>query len=267
MKKMQKLFGMLLVMLIAIGASVTTVSAAKVGDDLSVGGVGLGWILIGIVVIIVVILLAVQVSKKAAKPFVPILAILLIAGLILQCVDVAEEPGEITPSIIWSVSATADAGNVTIDDDARTITVLCHVNVTAETMLDDDDTAHTAPIINFTISPTQTTGLVDTSLGATTQAVVNNPDKEFTEDSTIYGLFADASGENKKDLAWVADGTTEYETHYCTVNFGSSETVLLTITFLDDGISQCEAGEAEAFSLAIGGITYTCSLIVTNVLT
>ena len=264
MKKMQKIFGMLLVTLIAIGASVTTVSAAKVGDDLSVGGVGLGWILIVLVVIIVVILLAVQVTKKAAKPFVPILALILIAGLILQCVDVAVEPAEVTPGIIWSVSATIDAGNVTVDDDARTITALYYENTSDSIMNDTDSTAYTSPIINFTIAPVQAEGLVDTTLAATTRAYVINPDQEFTEDSTTYDLFLDASGEDKKDLEWDADDTTEYETHYCTVALGSTETVLLTVEFLDDGLCECEAGDAESFTISIGGIIYTMSIICTG---
>jgi len=267
MKKIHKLFGMLLAFLLTIGASAITVSATAIGDDYSIGGVGLGWVLIGIVILIAVVAWGMQIAKKVMRPWIPILAIMFIAGLCLQFVEVAEEPGAITPSISWSVSTTVDAGNVTVDDDARTITILCHVNSTAETMLDDDNTAHTAPIINFTISPSQTEGIVQTDQAVTTRAIVNNPDKEFTEDSTTYDLFADASGENKKDLQWTADGTTEYEVHYCTVNFGSSETVLLTITFLDDGISQCEAGESESFTLAIGGITYTGSLIITGVIT
>lgn len=262
--KRRNILTMLLVALIAIGASIETVAAAAVGDAYSMGGIGLGWILIGAVVILVVIAYALQVGKAAMKPFVPVLAIVLIAGLALQFVDVAPEPAEITPSITWSVSATVDAGNMTIDDDARTITILYYENVSDEIINQTDSTAWVSPIINFTISPTQTTGLVDTSLGATTLASVNNPDKEFTEDSTTYDLFQDASGENKKDLEWDADGTTEYETHYCTVSFGSSETVLLTIELLDDGLCQCEAGDSETFTLTIGGITYTASVICTG---
>jgi len=265
MKIMKKVIGMLLLVAIAIGASATTVSATALGESLSVYGVALGWFLVVGAIIVAVICLALQVKSKIMKPLSGLLFLMVIVGLLLVFVDVAEEStGEITPAITWSVSATSDAGNVTIDDDARTITMLCHINTTADTMLDDDDTAYTAPIINFTISPSQTVGLVDTTMGVTTLAVVNNPDKAFTEDSAQYDLFADASGENKKDLEWDADDTTEYESHYCTVTLGGSETVLLTITFLDDGISVCETGESEGFTLNIGGVTYTGTLIITD---
>jgi len=264
----RNVIGITVLVFVTIAMLATTVSATAIGDSYSVMGIGLGWLLIGIVVVIALLAWAKVFKASAVKPFAALLGIMLIVGLALQFVDVTEAPsGEVTPDITWSVSATVDAGNVTVDDDARTITALCHINTTADTMLDDDDTAYTAPIINFTLAPSQTTGLVDTSLGATTLASVANPDQEFTEDSTQYDLFADASGENKKNLVWTADDTTEYETHYCTVTLGSSETVLLTINFLDDGISQCETGESETFTVTIGDITYTATIIITDAIT
>ena len=261
MEIMKKVIGMLLLVAIAIGASATTVSATALGESLSVYGVALGWFLVVGAIIVAVICLALQVKSKIMKPLSVFLFLVVIVGLLLVFVDVAEETAEITPSTTWSVSATVDAGNVTIDDDARTIMVLYYENNSDAIINQTDSTAWVAPILNFTIAPTQTTGLVDTSLGATTLASVNNPDKEFTEDSTTYDLFQDASGEAKKDLVWTADGTDEYETHSCTVNFGSSETVLLTVTLLDDGLSICEAGDNEAVTLSIGGITYTMTVM------
>jgi len=264
MKRMHKVIGMLLFIAIAIGASATTVSATALGESLSVYGVALGWFLVVGAIVVAVICLALQVKSKVMKPLGIILFLIVIAGLLLVFVDVAEEPAEVTSAVTWSVSATVDAGNVTIDNDARTITALYLENVSDEIINDTDSTGYTSPIINFTIAPTQTVGLVDTTLGATTQAIVNNPDKEFTEDSTTYDLFLDASGEDKKDLEWDADGTTEYETHYCTVSFGDSETVLLTVEFLDDGLCQCEAGDSESFTITIGGIVYTMTIICTG---
>jgi len=261
MKIMKKVIGMLLLIAIAIGASATTVSATALGESLSVYGVALGWFLVVGAIIVAVICLALQVKSKIMKPLSGFLFLMVIVGLLLVFVDVAEETGEITPSTTWSVSATVDDGNVTIDDDARTIMVLYYENNSDAIINQTDSTAWVAPILNFTIAPTQTMGLVDTSLGATTLASVNNPDKEFTEDSTTYDLFEDASGENKKNVLWTADGTDEYETHYCTVNFGSSETVLLTVTLLDDGLCICEAGDSEVVTLSIGGITYTMTVM------
>ena len=258
--KTKHVLSILLVALAAIGATIQTVAAEAIGDTYGIGGFGLGWLIVGAVIIIAVVALLFQVSKKVIKPFVPWLVIFFIVGLALQY-NIPEEVGEITPSITWSVSATVDEGNVTIDDDARTIMVLYYENNSASIINQTDSTAWVAPVLNFTIGPTQITGLVDTTLGATANCVVNNPDKTFTEDSSTYDLFADASGENKKDLVWTADDTDEYESHYCTVQFGSTETVLLTVTLLDDGLSICEAGDYEAVTLSIGGITYTMTVM------
>ena len=118
------------------------------------------------------------------------------------------------------------------------------------------------PLINFTVSPTVAVGLSVTTEQATTRCVVYDPDKSFTEDSSSYDLFADASGGVYKDLKWTADGTDEYEDRLCTVTLGGSETVQLQIIWLDDGLSQCEAGETEVFTVGIGGVTYTVTLII-----
>jgi len=263
MKRTQKILGIISLAMLMIGTLVTTASAATVGDPYTWGGFHIGY---GLIILGIIVVGGGWYLLKGGKGFgttAIIAAVLILAGA-FSFTGVAPEPAEITPSITWSVSATVDAGNMTIDDDARTITILYYENVSDEIINQTDSTAWVSPIINFTISPTQTTGLVDTSLGATTLASVNNPDKEFTEDSTTYDLFQDASGENKKDLEWDADDTTEYETHYCTVSFGSSETVLLTIELLDDGLCQCEAGDSESFTISIGGITYTASVICTG---
>jgi len=264
MKRRNNLLAMLSFSLAAIIATIQTVVAEAIGDTYTpVAGFGLGWMLIVAVIIIGVVAIAMQVTKAAIKPFIPILVIMFIVGLAMQY-DIPEPAAEITPAVLWSVSSAVAAGNMTVDDDARTITILYYGNVSDEIMNQTDSTAWVAPILNFTISPTQTVGLVDLSLGATTTASVNNPDKEFTEDTTTYDLFADASGENKKNLVWNADDTDEYETRYCTVQFGDSETVLLTIGFEDDGLHLVDVGDSETFTLTIGGITYTATIICTG---
>ena len=266
MKKIHKIFGILLVAMLTIGASAITVSASAIGDDYSISGVGLGWVLIGIVIVIALIAWGMQVSKKVIKPFVPVLAILFIVGLCLQFVEVAEEPAEITPGASWSVSAVCGTDDVTVDNDARTITALIWADVDLEVINGTDDAAWVAitddPLINFTVSPSMAEGISTTTQQATTRCRVSNPDKTFTEDSTSYDLFADASGGEYKDLKWTADGTDEYEDRLCTVTLGSSETVQLQIIWLDDGLSQCEAGETETFTIGIGGVTYTMTIII-----
>ena len=266
MKKTHKIIGILLVAMLTIGASAITASAAVIGDGYSVYGIGLGWFLIGAVIVIAIVAWAVQITKAALKPLVPILVIVFIAGLCLQGIEVAEEPAEITPDVTWSVSAVCGTDDVTVDNDARTITALVWADVDLEVINGTDDAAWVTitddPLINFTVSPSMEVGISETTQQATTRCIVNNPDKTFTEDATSYDLFADASGGEYKDLKWTADGTDEYEDRLCTVTIGSSETVQLQIIWLDDGLSQCEAGETETFTISLGGITYTMTVIV-----
>lgn len=266
MKAKQKILGIIVAIAMMVVGLVTSVSAAKVGDPYSWGGVQIGWILI---IITVILAFALYWGLKAVpfKKTIPILIVLGVAGLLLAVTDVAVEPviSEVTPGVTWSVTAaTHQGGNITIDNDENKIIIMAHVNSTG-TILNDDDSAFTQPILNFTISPTMTEGLTDLSLGATTLASVTNPDAAFTVSGTSYDLFSDVSGTtSNKDLAWYADGTTEYEFHYVTVQFGSSEIAQLTVTYNPAGISQLATGTIKSSSISIGGQTYTMSLIITG---
>lgn len=257
----------LLIAFILSIVSVTTVSAAKLGDPYSWAGIQIGWILIIAAVVFWLILWYVLKSAPFKKS-IPLFAIVVVVGLLLAFTDVNFEPtpAEITPGVAWSVSATEQqGGNITIDNDENKIIVMCHVNATTGTILDDDDTAFTVPIINFTIAPTVIEGLTDTTLGATTIGRVVNPDAAFSVSGTSYDLFSDVSGvSSDKDLEWTADGTVEYEWHYCTVTFGGSEVAELEINYNSAGISQLDVGSIKSSLVSIGGATYTVSLIITG---
>ena len=247
-----------------------TASAAKLGDAYSWEGIQIGYVLMVAAIVCVVILyyaLKIKPFKKAA----PLFAIIFAAGLILALTDVAVEvePAEITPDVDWSVTASeVQGGNITINNEDDAILIMCHVNSTAGTILDVDDTAFTQPIFNFTVAPTVTEGLTDLQLGATTLAIMTNPDQAFTVSGTSYDLFSDVSGTSgEKDVAWLADGTTEYESHYCTVQFGTSEVIRLTLTYNPAGISQLVAGTVKTSTVTVGGESYTISLLITGVLT
>lgn len=272
MKNAKKIISMVLLFLGAILTLVTSVSAAKLGDPYTWFGVQIGWILIIIAIVFALCCWAfIDKVATAKKVAIPICAILVVAGLMAALTDVAVEPvpTEITPGVSWSVTATEQqGGNITIDNDLNKIIVMCHVNSTAGTILDDDDTAFTVPIINFTISPTVTEGLTDVTLAATTIASVVNPDAAFTVSGTSYDLFSDVTGTTgDKDLEWTADGTIEFEWHYCTVTFGTSEVAELELNYNPAGVSQLAAGSIKSSSITIGGQTYTISLIITGVLT
>lgn len=271
--KMRKYYASLLIAFILSIVGTITVSAAKIGDPWTYGGIQIGWWIFGGVVAVSAILLLVfkaKVLKAAWKGFV-IMGVIAVAGLVVANFDVAipTEPAEITPGVTWSVTASEQqGGNITIDNSENEILVMCHVNSTAGTILDDDDTAFTVPIINFTISPTVTEGLTDLELGATTMASVLSPDAAFTVSGTSYDVFSDVTGvTGDKDVMWTADGTDEYELHYCTVQFGTSEVVELEVNYNPAGISQRDAGTIISKIISIGGQTYTLTLIITGVIT
>lgn len=271
MKKLRKILPLLTVFILSVVATVTA-SAAKLGDPYSWWGVQLGWILIIIAIVWAILCWALFEKVATAKKFaIPICAVLVVAGLVFALTDVAVEPviTEITPDVAWSVTATEQqGGNITIDNDLNKIIIMCHVNSTEGNITDDDDTDFTVPIINFTIAPTMTEGLTPLDLGATTIASVVNPDAAFTVSGTSYDLFSDVSGTTgDKDVMWTADGTDEYEWHYCTVQFGESEVAELEINYNPAGISQLAAGTIKSSTITIGGQTYTISLIITGVLT
>ena len=278
MKRTKKILGIISMIMLLVGTLVTTVSASTaIGDPYAWNGIQVGWWLIILAVLIGGVVLFFVDKELWKKGMIPTV-LFAIVGVILVLPIVSTPLAETTSTIAWSITSAVDSSatnQTTTDDDARTITILCKVNSTTETMNNTWDevgavgskSTFVNPVINFTISPSQTEGIVDTDKGVTGLASVNNPDQEFTEDSTTYDLFADASGENKKDVNWTGSGSTEdYESKYYTVNFGNEDYAILTIVFLDDGISQLEAGESESFTITICGITYTATIIVTEVL-
>jgi len=267
MKKLRNFMPALIVFILSI-VGVTTASAAKLGDAYTWWGVQIGWIIIIGAIVIGIAAWALLKAKPAKKLVIPVV-ILLAAGLLLVVTDVTVHVDEldITPGVSWSVTATEQqGGNITIDNDLNKIVIMCNVNSTAGTILDIDDTAFTVPIINFTIAPTVTEGLTDLELGATTMCSVPSPDASFTVSGTSYDLFSDVTGTTgDKDVMWTADGTDEYEWHYCTVQFGSSEVAELEINYNPAGISQLDAGTIKSSVITIGGETYTLTIIIVTV--
>ena len=266
MKKTKKIIPMVLLFIGAILTLVTTVSAAKLGDPYTWQGVQIGWVLV-IATIVIAIILWYTLKSAPFKKAVPILVIVCAAGLVLGLTDVAIEPAAITDDVTWDVTCASDTDDITIDNDARTITKLIYADATNEVINATDDSVWVAadddPWLNFTITPSMAVGISTTTNQATTNCAVLNPDKTFTEDSTSYALFEEVSSGGDRNVPWTTDGTDDYESKLCTVTIGSSEVAQLKINYLDDGLSQFEAGESQAFVISIGGISYTMTVIVT----
>ncbi len=254
-----------------ISMLITTITAyaKKFGDDYSVWGIQLGWIFVIVTVIIGFLVLCFALSGLLDKKIggiigIPILIFFCI-GLIMVSVDVIEE-AKIT-GVTWEVEINSASGsNVTYDDDAGTITCLCHVNSSSGTILDDTDGTYINPTINWTISPSASAGITKLDKGATSTVSVTNPDYQYTEDGTDYYLIAKSSG-GKRDVNFTNDGISEYEEKSVTVQYGTTEYVELWIEWHDTGVATLEAGEQKSITADICGSTYTITIIVTGVIT
>lgn len=271
MKKTQKTLGIFSLVSLMIGTLVTTASAATIGDPYTVGGYHIGYIFIAIGILIGVAALVVfSVAKKGkALKFGTPVTVAAIAFLLVGAfsfTDVAVTPADVTADVTWDVTCASGTDDITIDNDGRTITKLIWADVDLEVINGTDDAAWSSdddPWLNFTISPSLAVGVSSTTNQGTTRCSVLTPDQDFTEDSTEYDLFEDASTGGDKNLVWTTDGTDDYESKLCTVTIGGSETAALVINFLDDGLSQFEAGESQSFQISVGGIVYTMTIIVT----
>ncbi len=151
-----------------------------------------------------------------------------------------------------------------MDDDAGTVTCLCHVNSTSGTILSTADGTYYNPLINWTISPSASAGVTDLDKGATSTVSVPNPDYQYTEDGTDYYLIAQTSS-GKREVNFTNDGVSEYEEKSVTVQYGQTEYVELYIDWYDTGVATLEAGESKEISVDICGTSYTVQLIVTGV--
>ena len=268
MNKQTKIKIPLLVAFLLFILGVATASATKLGDAYSWQGIQIGWILIVLGVVIGFGAWAFAKKVATAKKFaLPVIALIGI-GLLLAITDVSVvAPADITADVTWDVTCASSTDDITIDNDGRTITKLIWADATNEVINGTGDAVWTAagddPWLNFTISPSLAVGVSSTTNQATTRCSVLTPDQSFTEDSTSYDLFEDASTGGDKNLIWTTDGTTDYESKLCTVTIGGSETAALVINFLDDGLCIREAGESHSFQISVGGVTYTMTLIIT----
>ena len=271
MKKTQKTLGIVSLVMLMLGTLVTAVSAATVGDPYTMGGYHIGWILVGIGVF--VFLAAVVVASVASKGkaikfgapiFVIAVAFVLVGAFTFTDVAVTQVT---TESVTWDVTCASDTADLTINNDARTITKLIWADVDFAVINATDDSVWVDAVddmwLNFTITPSMAIGVSATTNQATTNCAVLNPDKTFSEDGTSYDLFEEVTANGDKNVAWTTDGTSDYESKLITVTIGGSETASLYITLLDDGLSQYEAGESQSFQISVGGITYTATVIVT----
>ena len=273
--KRKNILAMLLIALIAAGLSVTTASAS-VGDGYGVMGFGLGWILLGGVGVVIVLAWGKVIKKAALKPITPILAVLVIAGLVLQFVDMpVDETAGITPDIEWSVVGalqTYPAVGCTLDNNARSISLMAVANTSSGRLMWSNSTSgldigwgHWMPIvINFSVTPTQTAGVTDLTSGATTLLETTDPGKVVYAGGQSYDLIAKDSSGIQPLQNWTYTGTTEYGQRYITTQFGASGSVLLTINYNEAGVSKAATGKSFSFAATIAEETWTITLTIVN---
>lgn len=268
MKKRTKIWMALLIFVAMLQAVVATVSAST-----GTTGIQLHWAWLILCIPGVVLLIKGYLSDKAkAAPFLAIGAVLVIVGAVLAVMNVgiesisAPEEAEIVTAVDWDVSATCSDGTVTVNNNSRTISMMIFANTTANTLKKrDNSTAFADPTIAFRCRPKKDVATdFDTDKGATSKVHITDPGKVC--DGGASHLFTRASGQVGANLPWTADGITNYETNYITVQYGSSENANLTLNFNDAGIGNSNAldGDEYIWYMEVCGATWTGSIQIVD---
>lgn len=226
MKTTQKILGMLAWIMLVIGAGVSTVSAAAIGDSFKIGEYSAGWIFIGIGIILgiaVVIpkLLAAEIKKKVAA----ITIALLVIGVVL--VGVTYDPGvaevtadeqcptvEIAGWCVLSTEASAYNDDITYDNDTYEFVIPLTVLDSSDGQIED-----TIVKINFSLDPTSSGGqsadiLWPVYYKSNQYDMKYNGEKVFSESSGQYDVeWSDSSGstryEGQQDIRIDSDGEAD----------------------------------------------------------
>jgi len=159
-----------LLSMLVIGASVA--SAEVIGDNYSINGIGLGWILIGISALLMVLAHPkVGILKKFSKPAYTVLIVALLIGFAMQFVtvdDVADGTGANTVvsgcpdfdvSGIPITSGTNYITTATFDNDTMTLTVPLTVADSSDGNLTDHKTG-----VNLSVDPIAIPGMLSTNM-------------------------------------------------------------------------------------------------------
>jgi hypothetical protein len=271
MKKKNMFFGMLVAFMTLLGAGATVASAATLNENITVSGIAIGWIFLGIAALMIIVPFL---MKKKTLMKSPIFVIFVVIFGVIGLVSFADMPdsvfaptAQVTSDVAWKVTATATGNSTRVNDVAKTITVTVDVNVTAGTVLyKGSSLAFVTPTIQFACRPDPSSGsITDLTQGATMQAAATDPGKVIYYGGTDYSLISRNTDGSKALLAWVYDGSTEYESRLITIQFGTTGTVNLTVDWNEGGVSKMSAGDSHTIPVSIAGESWIVQLFVSTV--
>ncbi|MBE3085800.1 MAG: hypothetical protein IMZ64_06240 [Bacteroidetes bacterium] len=272
MKKKNMFLAMLATFIALLGAGTSVASAATLNNEISFYGFGIGILFLGIAALM--ILIPILMKKKTILKA-PVFVIFVVIFGVIGLVSFADIPdsvfaptaGIITPDVTWKVTTTATGNSTRINDVAKTITVTVDVNVTSGAVYyKGGKTTFVTPTIQFACRPDPSSGsITDLTQGATMQATASDPGKVIYYGGTDYSLISRNTDGSKALLAWVYDGSTEYESRLITIQFGSTGTVNLTIDWNEAGVSKMSAGDSKTIPVSIAGENWIVQLFVSTV--
>src|SRR4030042_2432367 len=251
MRKTQKIFGMLLTLLLAIGASAITVSAKAIGEDYTIMDFNAGWVLVAIALIVAFIFASkiVKMPKNIGmRPVIGIVALMLVIGLALVFVETPiPTTAEVTglSDLEFDIEASAVTTDGTYYPDTRyseatgIFTVPYGANTTSDTLLEDgDNSSYTDdPRLNFTIKADFPDNEDDNDL-AIIYFEVTNPTL-YVDDSDNYVLVED---DDERQAIWTdQDGITSTIEGWTSGGIEEILTVTLDLELYEAGLSQADA--------------------------
>ena len=247
MERKMKGFRMVLIsMILVFIAGVQTAMAAKLGADYAVGGIELGWVLIGLALLIFILGWAKVISTAMFKKFASIAIVLLVAGIALSFVDVEDvDEGQI--DTVTGATFDIDPGGYCSTkgseswDDAET-TFTIPLEITGSNELDGNKSS-----VNFTITPNYPLGAETTNLAEcyfkTDYLMKYGGEYVLEENSGVYyANWTYASGTKDKQ-------TEDYEAH---TGMALTESGWANISYTyDSGTSDCFSAELDSIGDSI----------------
>lgn len=260
MRKTQKIIGMLIVCLLAIGASAITVSAKAIGEDYTIMGYNAGWVLL-IIAIGIALLFASKIVKMpksiGMKPIAGLIALLFVIGIAMVFVEtpsleVREEAGLSNLTFDIEASAVTTAGTYypdTVFNEATNIfTVMFGANTTGDTLLENgDNSSYTDdPRLNFTIKADLPADADDNDLAIIYFEVVN-PTLYTESDADNYVL---TKTDDKHQAIWTdQDGITSTVSGWTSGGIEEILSVTLDLELYEAGLAQLDQGDSVALNL------------------
>lgn len=259
MKKTQKILGMLIVFLLAIGASAITASAKAIGEDYTILGMNAGWVLI-IVGVVLGLLFAsklLQMPKSIGlKPVAIIVALMLAIGIAMVAVQTPTITADVTglANMEFSIEASAvtTAGSyypdTTYNEASGTFLVPYGCNTTSDLLFEaGDNSSYTDdPRLNFSIKADFPDNADDDDLAIIYFEVVN-PALYTESDADNYVLV---KTDDEHQAVWTdQDGGTNTISGW--TSGGIEETLILSLDLelYETGLAQADEYDQNVLSI------------------